>query len=597
MSGRAGRAPAVAVERLRCPVVELQARRACCKSVRQKYMTGIMRNRARTTGLQSMSCSGGPVCALQVVRTPCQHRCVQLQFDIAHLFTVAATCLPACCCEACAAVIKLCIICFTISQSRNSEMREEVRWHEQQRLLSDFDAAPALHAAVPHGGSGALPDRGRVAGDDGSAEPSSARTASLQYAFSDAPVGLGYSGGGPHGGRGAPGAQGRGDSAANATWSSHNGASQGSYGQDGASAADRQAKEESAWLQGPARASQGPCYAPDQQGVLQGGWQPLQPGSQEAGAEGQGFSTLDGFIEGLSERGYSSGGADAQVEQLAAQAVEAQEGFSQGLGERSRGSGAVDAVVEQLQAARAARRDWAGPGSAARASHPTSFAAAPADAEGGNESSGRAAEAGRHGGGAADLAVTREAASAMHTGMEESGGIEWRAGRQQSGALSGVRQSGEVTPLGFGSGEPGEGDHHAGNQPAHPDPSPAAEGAWPGAWAAQSIGGSLRLPQGTALAQALPLPPVPRFDRRGTLAGAGGAAGSPESADGAAGLDAHPGQGFAEAVEAALRESTALQARSSFPLAFLTLPVLPACLVRMCIHSSCCKHHGVNTVI
>lgn len=427
--------------------------------------------------------------------------------------------------------------CFQHVQSRNAELREEVRWHEQQRLLSDFDDAAPPHAAL------------NPKPDHGSAAPASARAASPQYAFSDAPVGLGYGGGGPRGGAGAPGAQRQGGAAAHGTWSGHTGASEGSYGQGGANGVgDCYASEESQWL--PEEASQGACRAPDQQGVLQGGWQPLQPGGAEAGAEGQGFKTLDGFSEGSSKRGHGDRGPGAQVYELEAQGLGAQEGFSQGLGERSSSSGAVDAVVEQLQAARAARRDWAGPGAAAGPPHAGSKADAP---------------------GAPDLAGSYGRAGALHSGAG------WDAGHQGSDCHSGgdKHSGGEVPSLRHRSGEPQEGDDQTGSQPADSDPGPAAEGPWQGAWGVQA---GLQNPQGGALAQAPPPPPIPRFDRRGTVTGAGGAAvGTSDPANQAAGLDSHPGQGFAEAVEAALRESTALQARSSFALHVSCFPGQRAC--------------------
>ena len=416
-------------------------------------------------------------------------------------------------------------VCVGISQSRNAELREEVRWHEQQRLRSDFDAAPPPHAAL------------NPEPDSGSAAPAAARAASPQYAFSDAPVGLGYGGGGSRGGAGAPVGHRQGGAAANGAWSSHNGASEGSYRQEGGSGADRYASEESQWQE---RASHGPGCAPDQQGVLQGGWQPLQPGDAEAGADGQGFGTLDGVTEGLSKRGHGDDGAGAQVYELEAQDLEAHEGFgqglshegfSQGLGERSSSSGAVDAVVEQLQAARAARRDWAGPGAAAGSPHPGSGADAPS---------------------APGLAGSYDAAGALRSGADPTSGGADKAGRQGGDGHPG----GEEAPLGYGSGEPQEEGYHSGSQPA--DLDPGAEGAWRGAWGAQGTDGGLRYPQGGALAQAPPPPPIPRFDRRGTATEAGGTS---DPANQAAGLDAHPGQGFAEAVEAALRESSALQAR------------------------------------
>ena len=427
-------------------------------------------------------------------------------------------------------------VCVGISQSRNAELREEVRWHEQQRLRSDFDAAPPPRAALnPKPGNG-------------SAAPAAARAASPQYAFSDAPVGLGYGGGGSHGGAGAPGALRQGGAAANGAWSSHSGAGEGSYWQEGGSGGDCYASEEAQWQE---RASHGPGCAPDQQGVLQGGWQPLQPDGAEAGADGQGFRTLDGVTEGLSKRGHADGGAGAQVYELEAQDLEAHEGFgqglshegfSQGLGERSSSSGAVDAVVEQLQAARAARRDWAGPGAAAEPPHVGSRTGAP---------------------GATDLAGSYEAAGAPHGGAGlTSGGTDWDAGHQGSDGHPG----GEEPPQGYGSGEPQEEGYPDHSEPANPDSGPAAEGAWQGAWGAQGIDSGLRNPQGSALAQAPPPPPIPRFDRRSTATGANGAAVGTSDPDQAAGFDANPGQGFAEAVEAALRESTALQARSSFTL-------------------------------
>ena len=245
-----------------------------------------------------------------------------------------------------------------------------------------------------------------------------------------------------------------------------------------------------------------------------------------------------GWQHPTSKRGHGDEGAGAQVYELEAQVLDAQQGFSQGLCERSSSSGAVDAVVEQLQAARAARRDWSGPGVAVGPPHPGSLSDIP---------------------GAPDLAGSYEAAGALHgSGEFASGGTDWEAGHQESEG----HPCGEVHPLGYRSGEPREGDYHDGSQPADPDPDPGAEGAWRGAWGAQGSDGGLRYPQGGALAQAPPPPPIPRFDRRGTATGAEEASDPPGQG---AGLDAHPGQGFAEAVEAALRESSALQARSSFP--------------------------------
>ena len=419
-------------------------------------------------------------------------------------------------------------------QSRSAELREEVRWHEQQRLLSDFGAEHPPHAAAPRAAPAALLARSHAADDGQDAGPATARTASPRYAFSDAPVGPGYGGGGPQGGGGAPAAPGRGGCAADAPWSSRSGAREASCGQDGAGAADHPAGEESPWLAGPGGFSGGPSYAPDQQGMLQGGWQPLQPGGQDDGAEGQGLRTLDVSNEGL--RKHS--GVDDRMEELDAEGSGAHEGFAEGLGERSNGSGAVDAVVEQLQAARAARRDWVGPGAAAAPPYPDSVTEAPA---------------------APDMASSCEAAGAPHSGAgRTSGGADWDARHQGYDGLLDEQPPGEVPPLGYGSGEPGEGGYHVGYQPADPIPSSGAEGAWRGAWGTDGTDGGLRYPHSSVLAHAPPPPPVPRFDRRGASTGAPG---DSDPAGEAAGLDEHPGQGFAEAVEAALRGSAALQAR------------------------------------
>jgi len=93
-----------------------------------------------------------------------------------------------------------------------------------------------------------------------------------------------------------------------------------------------------------------------------------------------------------------------------------------------------------------------------------------------------------------------------------------------------------------------------------------SSGDWPGRQDGEAAGQAPAW-QRPALSLHLPPPPVPRFDRRGARGGGGGgpAAGGAGAAWGTPGHgedgDDGPGQDFAEAVEAALADSPAFQAR------------------------------------
>ncbi|KAK9831497.1 hypothetical protein WJX81_002802 [Elliptochloris bilobata] len=116
-------------------------------------------------------------------------------------------------------------------QGRNAELREEVRWHEQQRLLTDFGGDPI-------GGGPARGDQAHPADAAGcvpGADTASVHTTSPRYAFSDAPAHAETQG-----------------AASEGTWGDHAAKSREAY--EGVREAGRQDGREATWMQGFAEA-------------------------------------------------------------------------------------------------------------------------------------------------------------------------------------------------------------------------------------------------------------------------------------------------------------------------------------------------------
>lgn len=536
------------------------------------------------------------------------------------------------------------------SQGRNAELREEVRWHEQQRLLSEFDGAAVPVASAP-GALSAPPNEARHrhavrnASTHGSAAP---------YAFSDAAVAPPGAIGGRHGGghgvsealsdaavaptdavreghsggynaRTAPGTFASAQAPAAAAGRSTDRHSSGNSLESDAAAF--QGVSSAAWAERPPNQAQTPIQAHPPQGAEQSGWQPLQPqwaNDAPSGGRGAG-SAVDGGPETI-----------------------------QGSAGPGEGKGAVDAVLEKLEAQRAARGgqggypdpDWSDPQTVAAPLHPGSSAppshsrlpgqgsvavfpgansadspeaAAPQSQNSGGQTHWASANSYQGGSLAAGSAHGSRAACLQGDEALSEGGMRWPAGEEEgflgsgepngcgalpgagagwinSGGPGGADFSG-VDPFwadaewqesqGRGYGQDARGGPMAGErlplQPQDPRLTQNIESQdGPGARGGSAAGERRAAAQwDPALTLTLAPPPVPRFDRRCAQAGGAWPAAAGVGADWelpALKTGAPRGEGFAEAVEAALRETSAAQARRRGM----------ECVCTSACHSVCC---------
>jgi hypothetical protein len=393
-------------------------------------------------------------------------------------------------------------------QGRNAELREEVRWHEQQRLWAEFGGAPGVAGPAPARSLGAGP-RAAPAAPPGDPEDGSAPRD--EHAGSAPPRGAAAQ-------RAAP-ASGAAGAPAGGGWR-HS----GSYSQWDPDSAEQQG-------------------GADQE-------------AREAPADGYGEHSAE-QVDGYGER--SAGRVDGYGERSAGQA--------DGYGERS--AGQADGYGERY-----AHADVPAAGEAARDGEAAWEREPWAD---------RNAEYQGHGEDAAPCVALDQPYDHPH-GVQETVWQPLQPGCTQDGPAGGHH-----------AGAPAAATHaHDGGAPTYPalDPGDPAEdpegsgavdavvqaleaeralrrgssGDWPGH---QDGEAAAQAPawQRPALSLHLPPPPVPRFDRRGARAG-GGSPGASGGAGAAWGAPEHgqdgddgAGQDFAEAVEAALADSPAFQAR------------------------------------
>lgn len=264
-------------------------------------------------------------------------------------------------------------------QGRNAELREEVRWHEQQRLLSEFDGAAVPVASAP----GALSAPPCEASHRRAVRNASTHGSAAKYAFSDAAVAPPGAMGGCHGGghgvseafsddaavapadavreghsggynaRMAPGTFAAAQAPAAAAGRSTDRYSSGNSLESDAAAF--QGVSSAAWAAPPPSQAQMPVQAHPQQDAEQSGWQPLQP--QWANIAPSGGRAAGSAVDGGPETIQASAGP-------------------------GEGRGAVDAVLEKLEAQRAARGgqcgypdpNWSDPQTLAAPLHPGSSA-------------------------------------------------------------------------------------------------------------------------------------------------------------------------------------------------------------------------------